>query len=71
MNKIALSGNDSDVEMAMEFTTKFNNNPTVTIPKADTTFNDLKAEIEKIQQQFISSYTYPTDDYEDDSTLLY
>lgn len=65
MNKVALNNKGSNAELSAEFTTKFNNNPTVTIPTADTTFNDLKAEIEKIEQQFMSAYSYPAG-YEDD-----
>lgn len=71
INKVALSSSlESGEGIKIEFTTKFNNNPTITVPKADTTFDDLKTEIEKLQQQFTSTYTYPTDSYDDYSTSL-
>lgn len=62
LKKVSLSMKDDEAELTSEFKTKFNNNPSVTIPKADTTVDDLKSEIADLQQQFNS--TYSTDDYD-------
>lgn len=56
LNKLSLSVKDSEAELTSEFKTKFNVNPTVTIPKGETTVDDLKSEITKLEQQFTSSY---------------
>lgn len=55
LNKVALNIKSDATELTSEFKTKFNNNPSVTIPKSETTFDDLKSEIEKIQQQFTTN----------------
>ena len=56
LNKISLNMKSDSAELTSEFKTKFNNNPSVTIPKGETTVDDLKSEIENIQQQLTSSY---------------
>ncbi len=60
LNKISVNLKSSTTELSGEFKPKFNNNPSVTIPKGDTTFDDLKTEIQSIEDQFVSSYTTPT-----------
>jgi len=55
LNKFSLNIKDSTTDLTSEFKTKFNNNPSVTIPKAETTVDDLKSEIQKIQDQLTSS----------------
>jgi hypothetical protein len=56
LNKLSLNVKDSEAELTSEFKTKFNTNPSVTIPKGETTVDDLKAEIQKLEEQFTSSY---------------
>lgn len=56
LNKVSLSVKDDSTELSGEFKTKFNNNPSVTIPKGETTIDDLKSEIQNIQEQFTSNY---------------
>lgn len=57
LNKISLNVKDDDTEVTGEFKMKFNNNPSVTIPKGETTVDDLKTEIQKIQQEMLSAYS--------------
>ncbi len=60
LNKVSLNIKDDEAELTSEFMTKFNNNPAVTIPKADTTVDDLKTEINRLQQQFTSGASSST-----------
>lgn len=55
LNKFSLTMKSDGTELTSEFKTKFNNNPSVTIPKGETTVDDLKTEIKKLQQQSTSS----------------
>jgi hypothetical protein len=56
LNKFTVNIKSDATELTAEVKTKLNSNPTVTIPKGETTFDDLKSEIEKIQQSIMSSY---------------
>ena len=56
LKKVSLNIKDEQGELTSEFNTRFNNNPSVTIPKADTTINDLRNEIKDIQRQLSPSY---------------
>lgn len=66
LNKVTLSVKDDDnkTEVTLDVNTKFNNNPAVTIPTGATTVDDLKSEIEKIQQEMMSSYMYDYSAYD-------
>lgn len=44
LNKFAINVKGDGTELTGEVKTKLNNNPTVTIPKGETTFDDLKSE---------------------------
>ena len=57
INKFSVVAKDKSSEMTTEFKTKFNNNPSVTIPKGETSMDDIKKEIEDIQKQMMSSYS--------------
>ena len=57
LNKVAVNLKSDTSELTSEFKTKFNNNPSVTIPKGETTFDDLKTEIQGIEEQLVSSYS--------------
>jgi phosphotransferase system IIB component len=65
LKKISLNIKDSSTELTSEFKTTFNNNPAVTIPKGETTVDDLKSEIQKIQDQLTASVesSYSMSDY--------
>lgn len=58
LKKFQLNVKDDETELTSEFKTTFNNNPAITLPKADTTVDDLKSEIEKIQTELMSTYDY-------------
>lgn len=58
LNKIAFSVKDDNTEMTGELYLKFNNNSAITVPTGETTVDELKTEIQKIQQQMLSSYDY-------------
>lgn len=59
LNKVVFSNKDSNgTNFSVNLKTKFNTNPKVTIPEADTTFDDLKTYIEGLQQQFQTTATY-------------
>lgn len=60
LNKISVNAKSDDTELTSEFRTKFNTNPSVTVPKNPTTVDELKSEIEKIQEQASSSDESPT-----------
>lgn len=57
LKKFQFNIKDSETELTSEFKTTFNNNPAVTLPKADTTVDDLKSEIQKIQDELTASYS--------------
>lgn len=57
LKKFQLNIKDSETELTSEFKTTFNNNPAVTLPKADTTVDDLTSEIQKIQDELTASYS--------------
>lgn len=56
LNKVSLTAKDDSNELTSQFWTKFNNNPSVTIPEADTTVDDLQTEFEKLQLQLMETY---------------
>lgn len=56
-NKIVLAIKTGSTEVSMEIKLKLNTNPKVTIPTGQTTINDIKTEIESIQEQFIPRNT--------------
>lgn len=62
LNKISLSAEDDTSTMDIEMRVKFNTNPTVTIPSDYMTVDELKTEIEKVQDEFSKSFydTYST-----------
>ena len=68
LNKISISGGDSSTgKMSLVLLTKFNNNPKVEIPTADTTYSDLETEINNLAEQYTSTlydYDYDYDDYD-------
>lgn len=57
LNKVLLTTKGRTSNMTLDMSMKLNTNPTVTLPKADTNFSDLKKEIEKIQQQLVPTST--------------
>lgn len=59
LNKVTLTVNDdkNKTDVVFDVNTKFNNNPSVTIPTGATTIDDLKTEIQKIQENMLSSYS--------------
>ena len=64
LKKFQLNIKDSETELTSEFKTTFNNNPAVTLPKGETTVDDLKSEIQKIQNDLMSSYESSTTMYD-------
>lgn len=63
LKKVAMSAKDDDGELNGEFKPVFNNNPSVTVPTGETTFDDLKSELESIASQLFAST--------DESTITY
>jgi hypothetical protein len=70
LNKVSLNVKDETTEITTEIKTKFNNNPTVTIPKGETTIDDLKSEISSLQEQFATPSS-STLNYEDSYDYSY
>lgn len=70
INKFSIGIKDKTAEMTTEFKTKFNNNPSVTIPKGETSMDDIKKEIEDVQKQMMSQYR-SGDDLTDDYSYSY
>lgn len=66
LNKISFGIKNEEGELSSDFRMKFNNNPVITIPKADTTVDDLKTEIKRLQSQLASpSYDSSSSLYDD------
>lgn len=65
LTKFKISGSDDEASGNIEATLKLNNNPTVVIPKGETTVDDITEEFEKIQTEMMSAYQgapYTTED---------
>lgn len=60
-NKILMTVKSGSGEFTMELKPKLNTNPKVTIPTGQTTIDDLKTEIESVQEQMMPSYSTPYD----------
>lgn len=63
LNKVAINLKSSTTEVSGEFKMKYDN-PSVSMPKADTTVNDLKSEIQSLQESMMSSYGATDTSYE-------
>lgn len=56
LKKVAYSVQSNGSDLTYEMLPKLNTNPTIEIPKGETSVQDLKTEIEKLQTQFQQAY---------------
>lgn len=70
--KVKITSNEKSTTFSSETKINLGSTPSISIPKADTTVDDLKAEMTKIEESFMSSFgdgSYTTEDSFDTTVL--